>query len=86
MIARHAQRNYPRSARRKRQQGRVVLAIRIDRHGRIRHVHIKKSCGNRVLDQAALASITEVERVPPPPAFLTQEQHTLYMPVQYRIR
>lgn len=48
---------YPASARRKRQQGTVLLSVVVDSKGRPEKVSIKQGCGIAVLDEAALAAV-----------------------------
>jgi len=48
---------YPPSARRKRAQGRVLLAVVVTKSGRASSVRIRKSSGFQLLDQAALKAV-----------------------------
>ncbi len=48
---------YPPSARRKRVQGRVLLAVVVTKSGRASSVRIRKSSGFQLLDQAALKTV-----------------------------
>jgi protein TonB len=48
---------YPASARRKRQQGTVLLSVLVDAKGRPEKVSIKQGCGISALDEAALVAV-----------------------------
>ena len=49
--------NYPESARREGHEGRVLLRVLVDSHGRSKHVEINSSSGSDVLDKAAAETI-----------------------------
>lgn len=48
---------YPVSARRSGAEGAVIVALFIDKEGRVKKADIKKSSGKRILDNAALSSL-----------------------------
>jgi protein TonB len=48
---------YPENARREGREGRVVLRVLIDNHGRTKSVELNTSSGNQALDQAATEAI-----------------------------
>jgi protein TonB len=48
---------YPRSARRRGQQGTVVLSVHVDASGRVTNLRLFESSGHRALDNAALDAV-----------------------------
>lgn len=52
---------YPKSARRKNRQGKVILAFVINNNGLIEHVRVDTSSGYAVLDEAAIKAFKKVE-------------------------
>lgn len=49
--------NYPLTARRLRQQGQVLVRVRVDERGRPEQALLQQSSGSRALDEAALAAV-----------------------------
>jgi len=52
---------YPKSARRKNRQGKVILAFTINSNGLIEHVRVDMSSGYTVLDEAAIKAFKKIE-------------------------
>jgi protein TonB len=50
---------YPRSARRRGQQGTVVLSVYVDEQGRVAKLRLLDSSGHRALDNAALQAVKD---------------------------
>jgi periplasmic protein TonB len=87
IINERAGRDYPRAARRRNMSGVAVMAIYVDGQGKITSVQIKRSSGHEVLDRAALAAVSQVGTVPPPPSALNwRGQRPIAMPVAYRLQ
>lgn len=51
--------SYPASARRRGEQGRVVLSVELDEQGRIARAQVATSSGSSQLDEAALAAVRQ---------------------------
>ncbi|MFW6086128.1 MAG: energy transducer TonB family protein [Myxococcota bacterium] len=87
LINERAGREYPLSARRRRLEGVAKVAIHVDAEGRITNVTVEKSSGHGTLDEAALAAIRRLGRVPAPPKALHwRGQRPIGIPIAYRIR
>jgi periplasmic protein TonB len=78
-------RRYPPVARFRGEEGVVVLRFRIDAAGRVVHVALEQGSGSAHLDTAALALLTDA-RLPAPPPGLPPEQHSISVPIRYRLR
>lgn len=59
--------HYPKDALATRPEGVAVVQFSVAADGRIASRRIRKSSGHAVLDQAALATIDRIGRLPPPP-------------------
>jgi protein TonB len=55
---------YPESARRRRQEGLVLLAVTVTTQGRVSHIEVNKSSGFFLLDDAALQAVRDWEFEP----------------------
>ena len=75
---------YPPVARRKGWQGTVVLKLRIEANGRISRLHVNKTSGYPVLDQAAVESL-QLASVPQAGQWLNGEAVDIVVPVEYRL-
>jgi len=78
-------RRYPPVARFRGEEGVVVLRFRIDAGGRVVHVALEQASGSAHLDTAALALLTDA-RLPAPPPGLPPEQHSISVPIRYRLQ
>jgi TonB family protein len=59
--------SYPKAAQATRPEGHVVVQFSVAADGRITSRRILKGSGHPVLDEAALATVDRVGRLPPPP-------------------
>lgn len=75
---------YPRRAERAMLEGKVLVEVIIDAHGQILSRRILKSSGHAILDNAALASVASVVRLPAPPTELSWERKAIQVPFIYR--
>ncbi len=82
-LAKH--RDYPRTARMRRQEGVVMLYFAIDRDGHLLRYRIERSSGFDLLDQAAEAMIQRAAPLPPVPAELFRERFEVVVPVRFTI-
>lgn len=85
LLRQRASLHYPRSARRARLGGTVLLSITVDAQGHITLVRVDQSSGVESLDEAAVATVTEVGAVPAPPSELHWQTRALRMPIAYRV-
>lgn len=84
LLERH--KNYPEVARRRNQEGIVILRFTISAHGQIVARGITRSSGHPVLDEAAQETLRRVGRFPPLPPELQRSQLTLEVPLAFRLR
>ncbi len=75
---------YPPLARRRGWEGEVVVAVRVDGDGRLSAIEVVASSGYRVLDSAAVDSLTRLARLPES-ADLPAAGIELNVPVRYRL-
>lgn len=62
-----ARKRYPVAARNQGRQGEVLLNLEIDPCGALAQVHLERSSGHDLLDQAALTLVKTCGALPPPP-------------------
>lgn len=75
---------YPRSARRLKQAGLVLLHLQIDSEGHFHHIHILEPCNHETLNQAALDLIKKLGRFKPlPKEFANLTDFTI--PIAYQL-
>ncbi len=73
---------YPKRARKRHIEGRVVVVFELLKNGDIGTIRIKKSSSRTVLDRAAVKTISTLSgKVPKPPQSITIE-----IPIQFRLR
>ncbi len=77
---------YPRQARRRREQGTATLVFTVDRQGRVTGVRISKSSGSAALDHEVHAMVRRAAPFPAFPNDLRAEQLTLAVPVRFSLR
>jgi len=82
-FARHF--SYPYLAQRRNWQGEVRLGLRIEASGLLSHIHIIKSSGYAILDQAALDSLKKVAAIPGADHWLQGNSFDTVLPVEYRL-
>lgn len=76
---------YPPLARQRGWNGKVVLAVTVDSHGVLRHVHLAQSSGYEILDQSALTTMQQVRRIADPLYGSEGSDMELELPVIYRL-
>lgn len=82
-LSRH--KHYPQSARLRQQQGRVVVAILLQRDGTIADVALAEKSGHHALDRAALRSVKRMGRFRPFPDSMDRDEWRLSVPFKYAI-
>jgi len=83
-LAQH--KDYPRRARRLRQEGTAILYFVMDRNGHILNWEIRKSSGHPLLDQAVEKMIRDADPMPPLPSSVTMQRLALTVPVSFQLR
>jgi protein TonB len=86
VIISRAQRDYPRSAKRARLQGSLMIQVHVDIRGRVREVTLARSSGHPQLDEAALASVRGLGTLPEPPEALRGYLRPIPIPINYRLQ
>jgi protein TonB len=76
---------YPRMAQSHGWQGEVVLSFRIGVDGTVSHIQIMRGSGHAILDQAALDSMRNIERIEFAPGMVLRHRLELRMPVIYHL-
>ncbi len=86
-VRRHFQAHfeYPWLARKRNWQGDVVLALHIERDGRLSRVAVDTSSGYAALDKSALRSAQHIGRIPEATRWLGGAACDLTLPVRYRL-
>jgi protein TonB len=79
-----AHKAYPEEARRRGEQGRVVIRFTIDRSGRVSDANIVGTSGSERLDAATLALVRSAS-LPALPAAMTQTRITITTSVRYTL-
>lgn len=77
---------YPRTARNRRQQGTVMLYFMMDRQGRVSVSRIEQSSGYKALDAEALKMLERAQPLPAIPDAMPNEKLELVVPVQFFLR
>ncbi len=77
--------NYPKRAKRNKQQGIVELRFTINRNGDVLEKSIKTSSGYSVLDRAALKILEAAAPLPALPEGMKKNQLTLIVPIDYSL-
>ncbi len=80
------EKTYPLIARRKGQQGKVVLELTINRAGGLQSVKLSEPSPFEELNQAAIDIVRSINRYPPLPADFLPQELRLKIPVEYRLR
>lgn len=77
---------YPDAAYRNREEGNVVLRLRINRRGMVIFKKIERSSGNQQLDRAVLETVTRASPMPAVPAEYPGGKHLEFLiPINFRI-
>jgi protein TonB len=82
-LARHF--HYPAIARTRGWQGRVVLAFQINPSGQLQAARVARTSGFAVLDEAALHSLRQVERIADATVWLDDRRLDMQIPVVYQL-
>jgi len=77
---------YPSSARRRRQEGTALLYFVMDRDGQVLDFSIRQSSGHSSLDQEVAAMIERAQPLPRMPDSMTQNRQEFVIPVQFFLR
>ncbi len=77
---------YPRIARQRGWEGRVVLTFRLQPDGRITDVEVSESSGRSILDENARQTLIHIQRIPELADRLGPEPLELEVPVTYRLQ
>jgi periplasmic protein TonB len=77
--------DYPRAARLRGLEGKVVLRLVIARDGRVVEVAVRTSSGKDLLDAGALSTVTRAGRLPPLPPELAGETAEFVVPVVFSL-
>ena len=83
-LERHKQ--YPRSARLRRQQGVAMLYFVINREGRVLDYRVQQSSGYPVLDEEVTDMVQRAQPLPPIPDSMDENRLELVVPVQFFLR
>lgn len=88
LLLKHLQefKNYPNEARRRNEQGEVLLAFSIDRNGHVISRHIVHSSGYADLDAEVLALVERAQPMPAFPPSMTEAQLDLTVPIRFALR
>ena len=82
-IARIAHRYYPRSAKRRREQGSVIVGFHLEKNGRISDIYLVRTSGIQRLDTAAQKALKRLSQYQAPPlGFPTK----ISVPISYRLK
>lgn len=88
LLLKHLQefKNYPYQARRRNEQGVVLLAFSIDRAGHVVSRRIMRSSGYADLDAEVLALVERAQPMPAFPPSMTEAQLDLIVPIRFSLR
>ena len=78
--------DYPRRARRLRQEGTVLLYFVMDRNGRVLDWEIRESSGHELLDEAVRDMIRKANPMPALPDSVSMQRLALTVPVRFQLR
>lgn len=88
LLLKHLQefKSYPLAARRRNEQGVVLLAFSIDRNGHVTSRHIVKGSGYADLDAEVMALVERAQPMPAFPASMTEADLSLTVPIRFSLR
>jgi protein TonB len=75
---------YPRQARRKGCEGKVIISFQIDRKGEVGEIRLIQSCGHRELDEEAMATLRRASPFPSP-LLIEKEKLDLEVPILFKL-
>lgn len=84
IIAIHQRKNYPKIAKRLKQQGSVQLSFTIKKSGQISNIKIKKTSGYEQLDNNAITTVQSLETLSPLPDRFWPELN-INIPIEYKL-
>ncbi|HEY7883454.1 MAG TPA: energy transducer TonB [Cellvibrionaceae bacterium] len=83
-LERHKQ--YPRLARRMRQEGTALLYFVVSPNGEVLNYELRQSSGHQHLDREVIAMIERAQPLPAMPASMAQKELELIIPVEFFLR
>lgn len=78
--------SYPRQAKRKKQQGTVVLRFRLLPDGEVENLVVKQGSGNKSLDNAAIKAVNKVRKFDAFPDEIRKAFWEFEIPVSFKLR
>jgi protein TonB len=75
---------YPREARRKGCEGKVVVSFQVDRRGKVGEVKLVQSCGHPELDEEGMATLRRASPFPSP-LLIEKEKLVLEVPLLFKL-
>jgi len=75
---------YPREARRKGREGKVVVSFQIDRKGEVGEIRLVQSCGYPELDEEGMATLRRASPFPSP-LLIEKEKLVLEVPILFKL-
>jgi protein TonB len=82
----HQKKYYPRKARRRREEGTVLVAFVIDRSGRLSDIRVTRSSGHDSLDKAAIKTLKKISPFRELPPELGVGHWELAVPIAFELR
>ena len=82
----HRNKYYPRKARRRSEQGTVVVGFTIEQDGSLSEIGVRSSSGIRRLDDAALKTLRKLTPFRPIPEALNRDRWPITVPIEFRLR
>ncbi|OZG73161.1 hypothetical protein BTA51_11760 [Hahella sp. CCB-MM4] len=77
---------YPRRAKRRRQEGVALVEFTVYREGRLEGIQLRESSGFPILDEAALNTVRSIKQFKPIPEKLAKNMLTLAIPIRFELR
>ena len=75
---------YPRKARRKGCEGKVIVSFQIDPRGEVREIRLVQSCGYPELDEEGMATLRRASPFPSP-LLIEKEKLVLEVPILFKL-
>jgi len=79
-------RYYPKIARRRGEQGRVVVSFVVSKYGELSDMKVVESSGIKRLDEAALKTLRRASPFKPIPTALDKERWSISVPIEFKLR
>ncbi len=77
---------YPQQAYRLKQQGVVIVSLKVEKTGKIISSEIKRSSGHKLLDQEVNNMIKRASKIPALPADFPRDTLELLIPIRFKVR